>query len=880
VSTSIVEENRVETLEPSLPQWQRIGLVVIVLLLSILTVVMTFQHVIRTDPSQLAGKYDIYRYYGPSNYFLDCRLHNGELPLWNPMTFCGIPHAANPQSFVFYPPNLIRSLLNFRPSPYSTQAGWVIMIGLHLIFAFICAFLFSREHKLSVPASLVVAASFTFSSLMVRRACEYHLITTGAWTPFLLLMLKKLLDAPTFRNKLALGLAGGIFLGVSILGGFLQFANYMGILLGMYAVLYRVSYPRGVESQAAAGTARLWGSDVIALAVFFILGGLVAAVMISPAAESAAFTSRMKGMPVPMYSDLWKWTRERFYQSFLVYTGMRYEAETVRNSGVGVLLLAAGALFYSRKRMTLLFLLLYLILVDCCFGPPLPFATLVSWLTPFSMSAYTRGYDFAIFPLSMLAGLGVDAMIAPSNKAWRSMVRTVILAIAALLTLPMLAQWLKIYKMLPVSPWVVYLPALVFVAMFLMTWSPFPKHVAVTLALLFPLLVFSETYAWNKHFVPYLTAKRVRDTRPITGNRFIPQDNTKEADPIANRYLYSMRTCMNGVDPMFLQNVRDYLSGGPPAREYHRLVKDWEPTAENQRGNLFLKRWFWLAKSWARGAQPPKSAQYPSTTTVFINDPSGLPLEGIPEIRPMNTPFSDNTVQIPIAGAESRFRPVSAGTKVHFSLKFTLPKNVEGKNPGPAGAVHTVLCYQYSGTCGAKIATEITEPATGRRQWCPHARLASTRGQERTVYVPLPDFPNVTADITVEASKGSGQFEIKNAYLIVDQGDEDGLLRIVKLRANTMDIEAGPLDSPRILLFTDAMYPGWHAYVDGVETTMFTANDVFKAIVAPAGTHQIRFAYRPWSIYLGAAVSILSTLASILGALYLVKHAKTQKGTI
>ncbi len=373
----------------------------------------------------------------------------------------------------------------------------------------------------------------------------------------------------------------------------------------------------------------------------------------------------------------------------------------------------------------------------------------------------------------------------------------------------------------------------------------------------------------------------MRDTRPVSGGQAIPQDNTKEADPIANRYLYSMRRSMNGMDPMFLQTMRDFLSGGQPAKEYHRLVKDWETTRENQRGNLFLKRCFWLAKTWARGEQPGKSAQYPPTTTVFIKEPAGLPLADIPEVQALSTPFSDKTVQTAIAGVETRFRPVNAGTKGSFSLAFQLPKTVEGRNPGPAGAAHTVLCYEYSGTCGAKISTEITEPATGRRQWCPDMRVAAAQGQERRVYVPLPDFPEVKADITVEASKGAGAFEIKNAFLITDQNDEDGLIRIVKLRANTMDIEVGPLDSPRILLHTDAVYPGWRAYVDGAETPIFAANDLFKAIVVPAGTHQVRFAYRPHSFYTGAAVSILSLIAGILGAFYIWRakgNVRVQEG--
>jgi hypothetical protein len=69
--------------------------------------------------------------------------------------------------------------------------------------------------------------------------------------------------------------------------------------------------------------------------------------------------------------------------------------------------------------------------------------------------------------------------------------------------------------------------------------------------------------------------------------------------------------------------------------------------------------------------------------------------------------------------------------------------------------------------------------------------------------------------------------------------------------------------APRHLVLADQHYPGWRATIDGVETPIRLANAVTRAVAVPAGTHQVVFTYRPWPLYFGAGVSVL-TLAGLL----------------
>lgn len=54
-----------------------------------------------------------------------------------------------------------------------------------------------------------------------------------------------------------------------------------------------------------------------------------------------------------------------------------------------------------------------------------------------------------------------------------------------------------------------------------------------------------------------------------------------------------------------------------------------------------------------------------------------------------------------------------------------------------------------------------------------------------------------------------------------------------------------------LLVLTDPYYPGWKAYVDGVQTKIMRADYAFRAIKIPAGNHQITFTYDPDSFKIG-----------------------------
>jgi uncharacterized membrane protein YfhO len=81
--------------------------------------------------------------------------------------------------------------------------------------------------------------------------------------------------------------------------------------------------------------------------------------------------------------------------------------------------------------------------------------------------------------------------------------------------------------------------------------------------------------------------------------------------------------------------------------------------------------------------------------------------------------------------------------------------------------------------------------------------------------------------------------------------------------------------SDGLLVLCDTYYPGWKAYVDGVEQKIYRANHVFRAVPVTEGSHTVRFVYRPRSLLIGAIVSgmaLLATVGASVAAVFMRNH--------
>jgi hypothetical protein len=67
--------------------------------------------------------------------------------------------------------------------------------------------------------------------------------------------------------------------------------------------------------------------------------------------------------------------------------------------------------------------------------------------------------------------------------------------------------------------------------------------------------------------------------------------------------------------------------------------------------------------------------------------------------------------------------------------------------------------------------------------------------------------------------------------------------------------------APAYLVLSEVWYPGWRAWVDGVEAPIYRANFAFRAVTVPAGEHTVVMRFDPPAWRLGLALTALTLLA-------------------
>lgn len=87
--------------------------------------------------------------------------------------------------------------------------------------------------------------------------------------------------------------------------------------------------------------------------------------------------------------------------------------------------------------------------------------------------------------------------------------------------------------------------------------------------------------------------------------------------------------------------------------------------------------------------------------------------------------------------------------------------------------------------------------------------------------------------------------------------------KILSYKPNKISIEANLSDSG-ILLITDNYYPGWKAYVDGEEASIYRANYTFRAVPLTKGRHIVVFQYKPKSFYNGLIMTFFGLFITLL----------------
>lgn len=802
------------------------------------------------------GPGDAWRSFGPQAFYMDDRIHHGEFPLWNPLNWCGRPFAVDPTATPFYPPHLLRSIMTWHPTPMNAHVGMMIVMWFHALLAGLGVYRLCRDYRLSPGAAYVGVFCFLFGAPYVFALHRhYFYVLAAAWMPILVLWLKRALDSGTLRDRVLNTLLLGLSFGMAMLvASVLQPVLYMSIVLVGFWALYRISALPGSPRKEWFPQLLRDGAIGIAAAALALL---IALVGLLPTFEIAGMSPRRGGDDVSYSGDNPVTHTVGEVIRVLVTYSTDAQYQYLGTAGAVAVLLAICAVLFARKRDILPYLVPAYILFDCSLGKPMPFASLLTAIAPYELGPAERSMLVGAFPLAMLAAFGADAAALPVGAGRRS-----ILFFSGAGVLGILAWQLVSFDYLGLPKWVWAVPA---VALVLLVLGRGLSARGTWLAIAMAVLVLTETLAWTVHFLPFHLNdnQRIASVEGWDRDRPFWPGNRRVYDPMPNVAMYDLQGTVTGYTPLYTKGMYQTLCSPDTATKYQRqLVR--EVYTDNQRAQLFLKRPFWLARQYVHGALPPKDALFPPASTVYLPDADGLSVPRVEAgaVEPHAVSAAGTTERIIRKFQFERIVPVvhDFGEKksIYYHLSVPLHKSMQQSS--------MLLRVRSNGKL--RLDVTIKEIVAGEPQEANYLyayTFDSLDWEESVLEYPLPDFETFQLGFSVTANDSAGEIEFTYADLCTDTSDEDSLIKIVRRMANSVTVDCNTLPAPRILVFNDTFYRGWHAYIDGAEVPVLRANDTFKAVEVPAGTHRVEFVFRPVRVYVGAIVSITGFGVALAG---------------
>ncbi|MDP1721731.1 MAG: YfhO family protein [Candidatus Gottesmanbacteria bacterium] len=163
----------------------------------------------------------------------------GQIPLWNPYSFSGTPHAGNYQTAVFSPINLLYGILPF-------MDAWSMSILLQPLLAGFFMYYFLRCLKRSQEASTLGSIAFMFCGFLTVWMAYGTLGWAILWLPLLMALVSMHVNNRTWWNLVFIS----FFVAWSFFSGHFQISMYVLIAVSSYIMYqtYQVKHGRaGVE---------------------------------------------------------------------------------------------------------------------------------------------------------------------------------------------------------------------------------------------------------------------------------------------------------------------------------------------------------------------------------------------------------------------------------------------------------------------------------------------------------------------------------------------------------------------------------------------------------------------------------------------------------
>lgn len=227
---------------------------------------------------------DLAYWFFPWKSLLRSMAQQGHIGFWLPWEFCGMPHMADIQRQIFYPPNVVFFLM-------PTATAMVGFVGFHFFVATALMYAWLRQicphEPLEPPAALCGALVFGFAAFPVLHLSQLPMLGSYVWIPGLMLALERYMRVSLDRRSPAGGwlVVGAIVFTLMLLGGAPQMV-YIACVLALAYLLFLVA---GALDEAPKPKLAI---IVAATLTVPLLGLGLAGLQLVPMAELTAWTAR------------------------------------------------------------------------------------------------------------------------------------------------------------------------------------------------------------------------------------------------------------------------------------------------------------------------------------------------------------------------------------------------------------------------------------------------------------------------------------------------------------------------------------------------------------------------------------------------------------
>ncbi len=738
----------------------------------------------------------------------------GQIPLWNPYAYAGLPFVGNAQSALFSPFNLLGYLFPFYPS-------FTAAAILRLWVAGFFTFLFAREAGLGKYGALLAAIAFPFSGPMIDWLGHPHSAAI-VWLPAMLFTAERALA----RKNIAYTMLCGLAIGAQFLGGHPE-TSFHAILAWLAYGLYRAISLEGWKLSRLV-------QPVSLLVAAAVIGVLVSAVQLLPFAEALIYSvtpaMRAEQTGLPALSRIFlEW---QDWPTLISAVLPRYFGTPLDNSywypyanyveqdiyaGILPLALAVAAVLGDvrrapcfQRRRTLFFAGLALLSLGIALQ--FPVINIVNYLPLFNLAANGRMRLLYTFAVAILGGIGLDRIVAGHRQTRRWVSWTlVLLALTSMLLITLTYTGFKLFKETIIRSGRDFVDV---------RWGSDPY------------LPRSREYYYA--LVDERYAKKLDLYRPAHIAMYLPI--------LMTLAWFCLRT--NPGWPV----VRKTLPWGLLALTFIDLCLIGMPFNPTTSPQDILP-----TPSAVRFVQQDRDIYRVCGTGLILYPNIGMVFE-LQDVRGYDTVVPSRYMALlDRLGGHYRFHFHSLLTRADsplldlLNVKYLLTDQEPGERwelvYQDEGAVRVYRNRDVMPRAFVVYRAEVVRSAAESLE-----RLTSGHFNFREAVI-LEEHPTGwTAPAPIPAVAPEARFISyePNRVLLEVRTDADGLL-----------------------VLTDNYAPGWKALLDGQPARIYIADHAFRAVVVPAGQHQVEFVYQPMSFWAGAAVSLLTSLALIAGLLYL-----------